>query len=292
LVELGRERPEAALSLCGARIGISQALLHLEHFLSDGVFTPSALRTARPGTGDGSAVMGFSPSLVEESRTVTAERGSRSLLVLRDRVGANPFPAVEDLQQRVSYPGVELGPGIGAQLRSGLLRLHGRSVGPVGRHGVVGVTRKHDPAGDGDLLRPSGHRGSTAVPALVLPANGRSQVCEGFDRGHDLLPNRRMLAHAFRLVVVEPAGVLEDGVRDPDLPDVVQQGDLLDFEKLCAWEIEFPRNRPRQLDHSLRAPSHPKARSQGAASVALGSAEPKIVVSRDPASRRVGFAVA
>jgi hypothetical protein len=61
-----------------------------------------------------------------------------------------------------------------------------------------------------------------------------------------------VLAHDLPLPLVELAGLVEDLVRHPDLPDVVQQctgPDLLDLLPAQPQRVTNPR---RQVDNALR----------------------------------------
>ena len=103
---------------------------------------------------------------------------------------------------------------------------HGTSVRSVRVHRVVGVADRNDAGAErnGD----AGERIGIALAAEVLVRGAHEPGCGG-QRGRaveDALSDDGVAAHERPFLVVERAGLFEDGVRHGGLPDVVQRRGL------------------------------------------------------------------
>ncbi len=108
----------------------------------------------------------------------------------------------------------------GARARAGAV------IRPVGGDGVVDVGELEDLRRHRELaaLEPVGI--PAAVELLVVPADDRQEVAQALERLADALPDDGVLVHHDPLLVGQPARLVDDLVRDPDLADVVQDAAL------------------------------------------------------------------
>ena len=98
--------------------------------------------------------------------------------------------AVQQREERLDDPGVELGAGVALQLLARLRGGHRRAVGAVVGHRLVGVPDREDPRLERDLLLANPERIAEAVRALVVGADPDGDVGEPGVAG-DPRPDRR-----------------------------------------------------------------------------------------------------
>ncbi len=99
----------------------------------------------------------------------------------------------------------------------------GAAVDPVVAHDVEGVGQSEDSGRQRDILPGQTVGVAAPVPALVVVPDTRDDRSEAAHRLDDLGPLGGVLHHQLALRAVESARLVEDGVRDPDLADVVQE---------------------------------------------------------------------
>src|SRR5205085_10786875 len=87
---------------------------------------------------------------------------------------------------------------------------------------------------------------AAAVPGLVAGADGRSGAAEGGCAGEDPLPDQLVPADELPLLVVERAGLGENGVGDRELADVVQFGREPQLLEPVVVEAELTADRGRE----------------------------------------------
>ena len=93
---------------------------------------------------------------------------------------------------------------------------------------------------------------AAAVPALVARADDGEHLAQRGDRREDGLAGDRVAAHDPPLGVVERAGLVQDRLRDADLPDVVEERAELEQVELLRPEPERPADVERERDDLLR----------------------------------------
>src|SRR6266511_4190572 len=119
---------------------------------------------------------------------------------------------ISDRYERLSHRRVELGAGAGHDLLEGPLVGHRAPVGPVGGHGVEGVADREDARAQRDLLAAQAGGIAASVPALVVGADDLHRRSERLDAGHHLHPDLRVHPHDQPLLLVERAGLVQDGL--------------------------------------------------------------------------------
>ena len=142
----------------------------------------------------------------------------------RQRAGESADSLRRDIEERPHHRRVELGARIPTQLTQSIAGTLGRLVGTQGGHRVVGIRNRDNPCSVVDLLTNQALRISRAVPPLVMVKN---RVAPGgkkaFDRGNQLIAELGMLAYGLPLLVVEVTCLVEHGLGDLELADVMQQ---------------------------------------------------------------------
>ena len=103
---------------------------------------------------------------------------------------------------------------------------------------MEGITGVDDASLDRDLLPFQAVGITRTVPALVFGADDRAQRGEKRHRRQDALADHRVLAHDGELLGGEGPGLLQDVAGNPDLPDVVQQGAVLQEAALLTLQAE------------------------------------------------------
>jgi len=96
-------------------------------------------------------------------------------------------------------------------------------IGPIRDERVVGVADEDDPRRERDLFSGESVGIAVSVPALVLVSHRERNLSEPWQLPQDPLADRGVLAHEVPLRFVEWAGLVQDRIRDPDLPDVVEE---------------------------------------------------------------------
>ena len=189
-----------------------------------------------------------------EARLLTAavglEHGRERVVdhvALLDLVGHVVVGALDAGDEGVDHVRVELGAGVAAQLGERLRVRQRAPVRAVGYERVPGVAGEHDARGERDLLAGDAVRVAAAVPALVLVADRVRHRGEAGQRPQDALADDGVLAHQLPLLGVEPAGLVEDLVGDPDLADVVEQRDRADLVGRAAVQAEAAGDRAGEL---------------------------------------------
>src|SRR6476469_2871198 len=128
-----------------------------------------------------------------------------------------------EVAERVRAVGVELGAGAGEDLVDRVVERAAEPVRAVARDGVDRVGDGEDARPQRDLVRPEAGRVAAAVPALVVVEHDVERAVEERDRVEDPGARLGVAAHEGPLAVVERPRLLEHGVGDRELPDVVQQ---------------------------------------------------------------------
>ena len=123
----------------------------------------------------------------------------------------------------------------------------------VARHRVQRVRDREDARAERNLHLADPIRVPGAVPALVVVPNDLQPLAlEQRDPAHQLLPEHRVRLEQAALGRGQRALLLENLVRDPDLPDVVEQEPVLHARVLEQRRLQPPRELDGVLLHALR----------------------------------------
>ena len=153
---------------------------------------------------------------------------------------------VHDVDERVDAARVELGAAVRLELDDRLVDGHSLAVGARSGHRLEGVGDGDDPRLDGDRRTTETGRVAATVDALVMVENPM-RLDRKLGREQDRVPDLDMLGHRRHLVGRKRVGLLKDGVRDADLPHVVEQArethpletGRLDLETLADRDTEL-----------------------------------------------------
>jgi len=124
-------------------------------------------------------------------------------------------------------------------------------VRPVRGAGVPGVRDVHDPGDERDRLAAQPLGVARPIPALVVAADGREGGLQELDPRDDLRADGGMVADERHLLRREDAPLREDGVRDPDLADVVQDPAVLEVRERLLGEPELAPDLHRERRNPL-----------------------------------------
>src|SRR5256885_12647781 len=101
------------------------------------------------------------------------------------------------------------------------LAVEGLAVRPVGNEHVVGVGDRQDARFERNLLAAQSPGIAAAIDALVVGDHDLRFAMKARDPQEDLVAEVRVTLDRDPLVGVERAGLVEDGIRDPDLAYVL-----------------------------------------------------------------------
>src|SRR5262249_22806747 len=125
-----------------------------------------------------------------------------------------------DPEKRVDDRRIELTPGTSADLTSRVFERNRARVRTIERHGVERVRHREDARTKGDRLTPQSERIAGAIPALVVMIDDRHCAAK---KGHlldDLAADFWMPPHDRPLGGRQGPWLEENGVGNPDLPDI------------------------------------------------------------------------
>ena len=117
------------------------------------------------------------------------------------------------------------------------------------RHDLDRVRDGDDAGSERDLGCGEAVRIARAVPALVMVADDRPGRCEQVERLEQRVADLRMRLDDRALLLVERSRLEEDPVRDPDLPDVMEdraEADRLDLVGPQPPEFGHPHRECRE----------------------------------------------
>src|SRR5205823_11173914 len=103
-----------------------------------------------------------------------------------------------------------------------------------------------------DLLALQAQRVARPVPPLVVLSHDARGPVEQLDAAQYLLPMQRVLAHLTPFFFRQRRGLAQDGVRHPDLADVVEERAEFERARLLAAEAEFAPEAEAEADDPLR----------------------------------------
>ncbi len=126
------------------------------------------------------------------------------------------------LDERIHDDRVELAAGAALQLGQRVVERERAPVGPRAGHRLQRVAGGDDPRAERDLVAGEAVGVALAVPALVAGAHERRDGLQRRRRADDALPDDGVLLDDRPLVVVQRAGLVQDGRGHRDLADVVQ----------------------------------------------------------------------
>ena len=156
------------------------------------------------------------------------------------------------IEERGHDRGIELGSGASLELTQGLGAREPGPVGAIGNERVVGIAGENDPGGKRYFFAGEAVGIAAPVPALVLVTDGESDVRESGQLPQDPLADRGVLAHEIPLLVVQGARLVQDRIRDSDLPDVVEKRPGFHFCERSPLEPECRSDGDRQITNDIR----------------------------------------
>src|SRR6266568_1995179 len=179
-------------------------------------------------SGPSGGLPSLTGSVLPRGRPPTQSRAGPSALVRRDPRRLGPVQRLEERriegEEGLGGAWIELDAGVAGDLRPRLLDRLALAIGAVAGDGVERVRDGEDPRAERDLLAGEPARITRSVPALLVGQHDLGWDLEERDGLQDRVTGRGVLAHLLPLGGEELAGLEQDGVRDADLPDVVQQG--------------------------------------------------------------------
>ncbi len=121
-------------------------------------------------------------------------------------------------------------PAIG-NYAQGLFMREGFLVGPFRSQGIIYIGNRHDAGRQGDGFILECFRITRTIPFLVvaignLPAQGQEglDLCLGLDVHDGITSDARVALYGFELVGIQLAWLEQDGIREPHLADIMQDG--------------------------------------------------------------------
>src|SRR3990170_7740451 len=122
---------------------------------------------------------------------------------------------------------IKLFAGHPGELFPDMIQCKGRTVRPVTQHGIHGIRNGHHPCAqwNGSPLQP--FRESCPVKPLMMTEDHRHHLLEKFHRGYDPGPYGRMFLDLIKFNGVQHPLFLKDAPLNSYLPDIVDQGSLL-----------------------------------------------------------------
>ncbi len=191
--------------------------------------------------------------LALEPASITVALGRRQQFgeIGLDRAGLDGPVGAQAAEKRSDHRGVELRPGAPLELGDGPVDRQRPSVGAVGHEGVERIAREHDARGERDLVAREAVGIAAPVPALVLVPHRFRDVAEARQREQDPLADDRVLAHQGPLGGVERPWLVQDRVRDADLPDIVEQRAGLDLGERLAAQPERTSDGNREVPNGV-----------------------------------------
>jgi hypothetical protein len=267
--------PAALASAAIAPVGIVASVVApnvLEPAVAGALFVPGVLATGAPAAGFMPAA--FVPAAFVPAAACAIRPPAWAMSGIRGASGIldagrpmRPRECIHDLR-------IELNPGELPELGHRLLaRQRRQPVGARRRHRLEGVGHVEDPRQHRDLVAHQAVRIARAVVPLVVVPNDRQLRGQLRHRGDDVRADHRVRVHDRALFARQEARLVEDAVRNADLPDVVEQPapfqglelllgpshhapdvdrDLLDPLAVSRRPVATCVNRLRQARHRLR----------------------------------------
>ena len=158
----------------------------------------------------------------------------------------------ERAEERVDDLGRELGAPAVANLGGGLGDRQRALIRPLGRHRVPGVGEPRDRRLERDAVAGEARGIAGAVPALVVVADDRHGAVQAPELADDPRALVRMALHELVLLVGETAGLAEDGVRDGELADVVEEARVAEHGQPVGRKAELRAERDDDPADALR----------------------------------------
>ena len=164
-------------------------------------------------------------------------------------LSAPPPQAAQSLEERRHHVRVELRAGEPAQLSQALPVAERAPVRPFAGHRVVAVHHAEHARDLGDVHAGEAVRVPAAVEVLVVvPHAGHELVAE--ERPRDLGADAGVLADELPLLRGQRPGLEQHAVRDADLADVVQEGDVLQLAQALVVPPELAPEQRRIPGHA------------------------------------------
>src|ERR1700694_5699438 len=117
----------------------------------------------------------------------------------------------------------KMGPGLLAKDAHRALVVVRLTVGPVGNQDIVGVGDRQDACLERNLLAAQSVGIAAAIDALVVRDHDFGLPSKARHPQQDLVSERRVTFDGRPLARIERAWLVEDGIRDADLADVVEK---------------------------------------------------------------------
>jgi hypothetical protein len=170
--------------------------------------------------------------------------------------GKRKFSCREAPYENIHEARIELRTGTSTYLRDGLGGVHPQAIGPGTRHRIVAIGYADDSSLERNTLAHEAVGIASAIPSLMVAANGRSespQVDHLLDEGGS---DGRMALHSLELGRIERAWFTYYAVRYADFADIVEMPcDTRRLDFPIAHSQSASQN-PRKLGDTVRvAPS-------------------------------------
>ena len=109
----------------------------------------------------------------------------------------------------------------------------------VGGHGVIGIRHGDDPCNQRDIVAGQSIRIPLAVQAFVVIARADIESGDHVDILQDLGAGGRVPLHHLVFLLRQLAGLVQDGIRNTNLSDVVQKTDKADVGNFNLGEAQL-----------------------------------------------------
>src|ERR1700686_5468463 len=119
--------------------------------------------------------------------------------------------------------GIELRPGTPAYLFPGMGHREGLAVRPVADHGIHRVRKRENACPERNLLAAQSSRITGAIKELLVRQDDLRRIAKKGNLGEHVVASLAMGPHDSPLVIIQRAGLSEDGIWNRHFADVVKK---------------------------------------------------------------------